>query len=290
MRAEKERLFMRGCGKRANLLGLGAALLLAACSGGAPDKGPAGGNRTDATPSPTVHGAPPKETPAEARPQTMASDANGFAFSYKWPAEAAAIPALDAWLRSNGETLRKRGAGQAAADRAEATKSDYPFNGHSYDEEYSVVADTPRVLVLLSDGYIYSGGAHGMPVNTAIIWDKAAKQRLATGAMIAIPHLATLAKQRFCDELDRQRAEKRGEAVSRDGPGPIDAFNQCVDLTKQLILPVSTDGKALDVARVIIAPYEAGPYAEGSYVIDLALDKGLMAAVKPAYRDSFTTQ
>jgi hypothetical protein len=266
---------------------MGAAIVLAGCTGGGPDKAPAEGNAAGHGAGSMANVAVPKVHALVGKPQELASKTDAFEFGYNWPAAANAIPELDAWLRDNGEKLRKAGQAEAASDAASAKKDGYPFNSQSYDEDYAVVADTPRMLVLLSEGYVYTGGAHGMPINTAIIWDKVAKKRLATSTLIAIPRFAALAKSRFCTELDRQRAEKRGEPVSHDDPNGLVDFVSCVDMTKQLILPVSVGGKALDTIRVVIGPYEAGPYAEGSYVIDLAMDKALLGAVKDGYREAF---
>ena len=49
------------------------------------------------------------------------------------------------------------------------------------------------------------------------------------------------------------------------------------------------DGQALDAIRILIAPYNAGPYAEGSYVIDLPIDTATLATVKPAWKGAFST-
>lgn len=220
-------------------------------------------------------------------PQALSSKAGGLDYSYKWPAEAAAIPALNIWLRGNAEKLLAENRAAAKEAQVEAKANDFPYHDYSYEEEYATVADTPRMMVLLSGGYVYTGGAHGMPIATAILWDKAAQKRLATTALIDLPRFAALAKKRFCAELDRQRAEKRGEPVRHDDPNELSDFVQCVELTKQLVLPVSKGGKALDNMRVVIGPYEAGPYAEGSYQIDLPLDAGLLATVQPRYRDVF---
>ncbi|MET0137356.1 MAG: DUF4163 domain-containing protein [Sphingobium sp.] len=221
----------------------------------------------------------------------MTTKLAGFEFSYKWPAAASAIPPLNDWLRGNGEKLLAENRAQAMADRAEAKKDGYNFPGSSYEEDYATVADTPHMLALLSEGYVYTGGAHGMPINTAILWDKAAQKRVGTGAMIDLPRFTAASRTRFCAELDKQRAEKRGEPVRHDDPNEISEFNQCVDMAKQLILPVSAKGAsggvALDIVRVVIGPYEAGPYAEGSYVIDLPMTAALLATVKPAYKAAF---
>lgn len=237
--------------------------------------------------SPPARAAAPDATAPVPAPQKMAAKVDGFEFSYTWPGAAAAIPALNDWLRGNGAKLRDENRAAAMEAKAEAKRDGFPFNGYSYQEDYTTVADTPRILALLSEGYVYTGGAHGMPVTTAILWDKAAHKRLPVASLIDIPRLATLSRKRFCDALDRQRAEKRGAPVRRDDPDELSDFVTCVAMTDQLILPISRDGKALDTVRVVIAPYNAGPYAEGSYVIDLPIDATVIASVKPAYRDAF---
>lgn len=261
------------------------ALCVTACDGGTPKQSAPVGKASP--PASAQHKAPPVSLAPAAQPVKLAEKIDGFEFSYAWPAEAAAIPALDHWLRGNAEAQRIRARRDAMADKASAAKDGYNFNAHSYDETYAIVGNTPLMLVLLSDGYVYTGGAHGMPINTAILWDKAAGKRLATAQMLDIARLANLSRKAFCAELDRQRAEKRGEPVRHDDPNELVDFVQCVDMTKQLILPVSKGGKSLDTVQVVIGPYEAGPYAEGTYVIDLPMDDRLLAAVKAPYRNAF---
>lgn len=224
---------------------------------------------------------------APAQPVEIKSDKDGLEFAYAWPSPAAAIPELDAWLRGNAEAQRVKAAKEAVDDQAQARKAGYPFHDHNYVEKYAVAADTPRVLVLQSDGYVFTGGAHGMPFNTVIIWDKTAKKRLPTSALVDIAAFKRLADDRFCKELDRQRAEKRGAPVKPGDPDQIDSFTTCVDLAKQTLLPISQKGRALDALRIVVGPYEAGPYAEGRYTIELPFDAKTAAAVQPAWKDAF---
>lgn len=280
---------MRITAKLPLILTIGGLLALPACSGSAPDKGE-GANvaANHAAPAPANAATANVALPGPG-PQSVVSKADGLEFTYRWPAEASAVPELDTWLRGNAEKLRKENQAGAAEAQADAKKSDYPFNGYSYEEKYAVVGDTPHFLVLLSDGYVFTGGAHGMPFYTAILWEKATKRRLGTGALIDVPRLASVTKARFCAALDKQRAEKRGEPVRHDDPDELDDFVQCPNMTEQLIVPISKGGKALDTIRVVIGPYTAGPYAEGSYVIDMAVDKAILGTVKSAHRDAFAT-
>lgn len=262
-------------------------LLIAGCQQPA-DAGNDGARETanagTAQPSAAASNAVEEEAATAPAPAQIASKTDLLEFSYGWPAEAAAIPSLDAWLRGNGDAILKRWQAQSKRDFAASKADGWVWRTYSYEERYAVAADTPLMLVMISEGYMYTGGAHGMPVSTAIIWDKAARKRLATEQVIDIAALKRIAQARFCEALDRQREEKRGEPVPPDRPG---MFDECVDITKQMIVPVSVGGRALDTIRVIIGPYEAGPYAEGTYVIDLPMTSDLLPAVKPAYRAAF---
>ena len=220
-------------------------------------------------------------------PGSITSKDGGLDFEYGWPTEAAAIPALDSWLRGHADSARKKAAAMASSDQKSAKESDYPFRAHSFAQHWSVAANTPALLVLGAEGYTYTGGAHGMPFVSTILWDKARQQRLGTAALLDVPMLAKILKPRFCKALNDQREEKRGEPVSDKGDSAVPEFNQCVDMTKQEIVPLSVGGKALDTVQIIILPYEAGPYAEGTYTIDLPLDDAALAAVKPAWKNAF---
>lgn len=268
---------------RANIASLAAIALLALA--GCDSKAPV---ENAAAPAPAEKPAvAPAKPAAEAKDQMIASKKDALEFEYGWPAKAAAVPELDGWLRGNAEKLRADADREAKSDQASAKKDGYNFNGHSYEENFAVVADTARFLVLQSDGYVYTGGAHGMPINTAIIWDRDTKTRVATRDLLSSSLLAKLGKKRFCAALDKEREERRGEPVKRGDPNEVDGFNSCVDMEKQLVLPVSKDGKTLDTVRVVIGPYEAGPYAEGTYVIDLPIDRVMLTAVKAEYRGAF---
>lgn len=261
-----------------------AAGLLAGCK--ARESAPEPTNTT----TPSVQPSPAASPSPQAQPVEIKSEKDGLEFTYKWPGQAASIPELDRWLRGNAESLRAKAGKDAASDKASAAKDGYPFRGHSYEETFTAVADTPRVLVLQSEGYVYTGGAHGMPIATVVIWDKAAKQRLATSALVDLAAFKRLANDRFCKELDNQREQRRGAPVKHDDPNEISSFTSCVDMAKQTLLPVSKGGGALDTLRAVIGPYEAGPYAEGSYTIDLPFDAKLLATVKPAWKDAFAAR
>ncbi len=262
--------------------------MLAACSGG--PEGEAARQNNSGNSAAAAEAAPSasKAAPEAERAKIERKDAV-LEFSYEWPAVAVAIAPLDAWLRSQAETHFQDAYGSAQEGRAMSEKGSYPFHAYEYRQSWNAVADTPAVLVMQGDGYSYTGGAHGLPFTVALIWDRAAQRRLAAREVIDISRLAGAARGAFCKELDRQREEKRGAPVDPANDGGIAEFNRCVDMKQQEIMPISRGGKALDTIRVVIGPYEAGPYAEGSYEIDLPVTPALVEAVLPAYRGWFAT-
>jgi hypothetical protein len=56
---------------------------------------------------------------------------------------------------------------------------------------------------------------------------------------------------------------------------------------KEVLVPVSSDGKLIDAIKVVIAPYSAGPYAEGNYEVRLPVDAAMRKAIKTEYQDAF---
>lgn len=148
-----------------------------------------------------------------------------------------------------------------------------------------MVTETPAWLSLSSTISTYTGGAHGMYWFHTILWDKQAeRQREPQELFISKQALAKAIQPEFCRQLDRQRAKKRGEPVKQ---GSDDPFAKCLDPTDYVVILGSSDGKAFDRIGVLVPPYEAGPYAEGSYEVTLPVTPAILAAVKPGFRSSF---
>lgn len=266
--------------RHAVLFTLGPVLIAFAVAGCGSEPSP-GAPLTDAQESGPADNAVP---PADA---AISEKIGEIEFDYSWPQAAARIPALDTWLRGNGQHLREQTLDKGRAEEASAREAGYPFRGYTYQESWGVVADIPAVLVMQSEGYSFTGGAHGMPIVTTLIWDKAREQRLSTDALMDMARLKDGLNDRFCEALDAERERRRGEPVRTDDANEISDFVRCVDLARQIVLPVSLNGQALDTIRIVILPYEAGPYAEGIYQLDLPVDEVVMRAVEPAYRDAF---
>ena len=209
-----------------------------------------------------------------------------YEFSYAYPAAAGAIPALRTLLDAGLAKAKAALISESKADRAEAKKNGYPYHAHSSGTDWKVVSDLPGWLSLSSQLYVFTGGAHGMTNFDALLWDKSAGvRRQALDLFVGKAALRGAVKAPFCAALDRERAKKRGGDYS---PGPDDPFGKCIDpVDETTVILGSRGGARFDRIGFLIAPYSAGPYAEGTYEVTLPLSPALLRAIKPEFRDAF---
>ncbi|MEY4239762.1 MAG: hypothetical protein RL339_2363 [Pseudomonadota bacterium] len=228
--------------------------------------------------------APTTPAPRVLAPKTEERTAS-FEFDYGYPAEAAAIPALVAELEADLAKQRRELVAAAREGRVAAQENGFPFNPYSHAVNWSVVTDLPGWLSLTASASEYTGGAHPNHWSQALLWDKAAeKSRVVTDLFVSRAALARAIRDPFCKALNRERGARRGAPVD---PASEDMFDQCIDPTASTVILGSSNKQQFNRIGVLIAPYEAGPYAEGDYEITLPVTKAVLAAVKPQYRSVF---
>jgi hypothetical protein len=262
-----------------------AALLLAGCKASQEEaSGNTAANAAASRFADKMVGAPPPAPPA--KPFAQKDKSALLEFAYAYPAQAAAIPALVDKFGKELATSKADALKMAKEDSVAAKQAGFPFHTHSLETEWSVSADTPRFLALQSQTYVFTGGAHGMTGYDSLIWDKARSRETSVKAVMTTPAaFAAAIRDRFCAELDKQRAEKRGAPVVRSD----DEFSQCINPMEQVLVLTSKDGKLIDGVTVVVGPYSAGPYAEGSYEVALPVDAAIRKAIKTEYQDGFVT-
>lgn len=218
--------------------------------------------------------------------KAVALSTDEFEFGYSYPSEAAAIPALKARLDAEREKALGEIRRDSAAAQAEAKASGYDLPGYGYEKTWQRVADLPDWLSLSATIYSFTGGAHGNYWYEAMLWDKRSGEAIDPVAAFASKAAIDGAiKTRFCKALDGQRLEKRGEVLGEES-----GFTACLDPSAYPILLGSSTGKTFDRITVMVPPYEAGPYAEGTYEVDLPVTPALIAALKPRFRPSFSAK
>lgn len=258
-----------------------AVLLLTACS--EPAETPA-----EKVAAANVPGAPPDGTDDLAAKNAPASDVREtndlIEFTYRYPREAAAIPKLAAWLANDRAVKRDALVAAAQRDKDAADKEGFPYRAHSHLQTWQRVTDTPRFLSLSSEIETYMGGAHGMTGFDTLIWDRNRAMRVKPLDLFTSSAAFDAAiRDDFCAAIDRAKAAK---GIERPGE-PDGPFAKCPPASAQTIWLGSSGGRYLDRMTIAIAPYEIGPFAEGSYKINVPVTSALVGVVKPDYARDF---
>ena len=260
---------------------LASALLLSACgTETAPMAQPAKAEAEAAAPA-----APAAAVAAAAAARLAEEKGELVDFTYGWPAEAAAIPGLDAALEQALARDRAEALATARDDKAMRTE-DIPFNGHYLSKVWTIRGDSAPLLSLAATLETFTGGAHGSLTFDSILWDREAGRAIAAADLFSDPAAAFAAMNgAYCAALDQERATRREEKLPLEGD---DWMTGCPNLAEQVIVPVDSDSdRRFDAFGILIPPYEAGPWAEGAYPVEVPVTDALRALVKPDYREAF---
>lgn len=205
-------------------------------------------------------------------------------FAYSYPARAARVSGLAGWLDKDRETKRDALFAAARRDFETARQASLDYRPHSHLQQWRVAGDTQRFLSLASKIATYTGGAHGMSGFDSLVWDRRRSMALRPLDLFTSGEAFDAAmKPAFCEGIRRAKAS-RGAVTSEGADSP---FDSCPAPSTQTIWLHSSDGLHFDRLTVAAAPYEVGPYAEGSYEIELGVTRALLGAVKPAYLGEF---
>lgn len=221
-----------------------------------------------------------------AKPVAFERETEKFSYTYSYPAEAAAIPALVRLLEDDRVQGLADLESQATEAEKDAKANDYPYNPHMLGTSWTTTGNTGPLLAMLGEISSYSGGAHGNTGYEVLLWDKAAGKRIKLEDVFADMNAALEPMRRlYCDGLNAERQERRGEDMSSD---PDDMFNVCPPFTDLVIIPSAVGNDGFDRLMFVAAPYVAGPYAEGVYEISVPVTEETVARIKPDYRAAFS--
>ncbi|GAA0864768.1 hypothetical protein GCM10009115_20630 [Sphingopyxis soli] len=256
-------------------------LLAAGCSQDEPTK-------VDKAVAALVPGAPPGGSEAALANGAPASDIREkndlIEFAYAYPAEAAQIPELARFLDADRQVKHSALVAAAERDRAASAKGGFPYHAHSHLQKWLLVTNTPRFLSLSAEIGTYAGGAHGMTSFDTLLWDRNKGARLKPVDLFSSPEAFDAAiREDFCDRIKQAKAAKGIQTA--DEPGS--PFAECPPVSAQTVWVGSSDGRYLDRMTIAIAPYEIGPFAEGSYKINMPITSALVRVVKPEFARDF---
>ena len=262
--------------------------MAAACDGFGGTEPEAGGATATATAQAKAQAEEAKSKSEGNGARSVAEETDDFLFEYSYPAEAGRIPGLAGLLDNRLDRQRAALAAESEQARREARQEGFPYNKHSYTAEWKVVAELPKWLSLSADVATYTGGAHGNYTVQSVVWDKDNLRLMNAIDLFSSPAALEQAfGDRFCEGLDRERAERRGEPVPEDSE---EMFDQCPGIDELEVLVGSSNGRTFNRLTVYAGPYVAGPYAEGAYEVDLPVTQEVLDAVKPEYREAFSAR
>jgi hypothetical protein len=260
---------------------LSGALLLAGCSDDKPTK-------AEKMAAASVPGAPPGAAANEAAkgaPASNVTESNDLIeFVYAYPQEAAQIPELARALDDDRAAKREALVAAAQRDKDAAAKGEFPYRAHSHRQTWQRVTSTPRFLSLSAEIDAYAGGAHGNESFDTLIWDRNRRKQLKPLDLFQSGEAFDAAiRDSFCAGIKRAKAAK-GITVDE---APDGVFAKCPPASAQTVWLGSSDGRFIDRMTIAIGPYEVGPYAEGSYKINVPVTGALVKAVKDEFARDF---
>jgi hypothetical protein len=171
---------------------------------------------------------------------------------------------------------------EGAVDEIEGLRAaGLPARPYTRTVEYTVTAETPRLVGLRAITFEDTGGAHPNTVLSGLIWDKAQNRVLETKDLFAKGADLEKADQALCEAL---KAEKR-RRIGDDHFNSV--FTGCPALaTAQTTLGPSMTKGIAGALTALFSPYDVGPYVEGAYEIDVP-DAALHSVLNPEFVHDF---
>jgi hypothetical protein len=248
--------------------------------------------RESGTPTAAVPVPPPPAQPVAGTPvlKDVVEHDPRYLVGISYPAVASEYPGLAAAL--------KRYADAAHAELMQAVEglgADKPTAPYDLSLSFNEIARTPRLLAIAADGSSYTGGAHGNPLVARFVWLLPQDKQLTISELIPDKQAwedvsdyareqlhAALSQRVDADDLppaERADIVKNAGRMIDEGTGPEPGnFEQFEPV-------LAPDGK-IAALRFVFAPYQVGPYADGTQTVDIPADV-LLPKVAPAYRNLF---
>lgn len=211
-----------------------------------------------------------------AAPITIAAKTPELDFQYVIPGEAAAIPPLRGLLTAEAERTRLSAMAEYRRYIRDGLPAGVDPNRFSTEVTWTPVGTTEQLLVLMSKGYAYTGGAHGSDFSAALLWDRAGERRVPFSALFTdqAAALATI-RPSFCSAFADARARKLGRQTGT---------YECPRFDQVTLAPTRTVGGKFGRIGAWVA---AGTQAEGSYMLELFIPAAMVPLVAPEWRASF---
>ncbi len=255
----------------------------------------AGCKRDDAQQDPAA--ALPEQPAATVEPADASADLRdviettpSYVVGISYPPAAAKYPGLAQELTQY--------AGHARAELLKAVGelgNDKPTAPYELSLAFDMLADTPKVVAVSADGSSYTGGAHGQPLVARFVWLPGQHKLLKAEDLIASDK-GWKAVSDFAEDklLEQATVRAQGEDLS-----PEEQQAQVRNLSKMIgegtapepanfaqFQPVMDASGRISALRFVFAPYQVGPYSDGTQTVDMPA-AALLPHVAAEYRELF---
>jgi hypothetical protein len=224
---------------------------------------------------------------AAAKPVRIEHDSGALEFSYEWPGEAAALPALDRKFRGDLAKAYREALANGRDDQKLYQAQQREGAQDFYSMSWTTAGETSRLLSLQSELSTFAGGAHPNTSYDALIWDRELNRQTSMDALLGgAGELSAVTRPIYCRALDEERARRRkGEKLD------LPEFNACPKYSDLAIAPLDSNKNGrFDAIDFVASPYLVGPYVEGEYEVRVPVTAQLIAALKLEFRSSFEAQ
>ena len=246
--------------------------------------------------APAPVAAPPATavTPAEPTPVAPLADVSETTSDYligiSYPPSAAKYPGLATELQRYADAAR--GDLFEAVEARPATDSASPYD---LSISFTEVMDSPTMFAVAADGSSYTGGAHGAPLIARFVWLPQQGRMLTASDLVPnakswTPIAANVREQLLTALSQRVDADalppaERAEVV-KNASRMIEAGTEPSAETFAMFEPVAAPSGKLRALRFVFAPYQVGPYSDGTQTVEVPAAV-LLPHVAPAYRELF---
>ncbi len=214
-----------------------------------------------------------------------------YVIGISYPPSAGKYPALAIELKRYADAARAELL-QAVKGREAAGAEVPPYD---LSISFSEVVDSPSLVAVAADGSSYTGGAHGAPLIARFVWLRQHNRLLTARDLVpdaksweAISanvreQLHTALSQRV--EADALAPGERAEVVKNAGRMIDDGTAPTPD-NFAMFEPVVTPTGKMRALRFVFAPYQVGPYSDGTQTVEVPAAV-LLPHIAPAYRALF---
>ncbi len=236
---------------------------------------------------------PPAPAPAPVEMKDVVENTPSYVVGISYPQAAARYPGLAQALVDYAE-----GARAELLKAVAALGNDKPTAPYELSLAFDMLVDGPRVVAVAADGSSYTGGAHGQPLVARFVWLPESQKLLHAQDLITTEQGWKAISDYAEDKLLEQATQRaQGEDMS-----PEELQAQVRNMSKMIdegtapdpsnfaqFQPVLDSTGHISALRFVFAPYQVGPYSDGTQSVEIPTS-ALLPYVAADYRALFATQ